>query len=86
MVFKTMDDVKGLKVKDILCKISQSSSSSDLDGELMANFARKVLDYPNAKAVYGIMYLNPPNEQPMGVNQFAQMVIKTAKLIVIRLT
>ena len=79
MTFNKPEDVKGLTGIQIICKISQNPSITPIDEKLMVGIAKKI-GFPNAQATYGIMYTNPPHEPPMGVDQFAQTLVKGLKL------
>jgi hypothetical protein len=76
-MFNTLEELKGLTPKEIITKISQSTSISPIDEKVMVTIAKKI-GYPGAQVTCGIIYLEA-GEQPLGVNQFAEMIVKMGK-------
>lgn len=78
MTFKTLDEMKGKTMLEVLEAIGNNSSIEHGDEQIAYYFASK-FGFKYAKVTCGIMYLQP-GEQPMGVNQFCAFVADKLKV------
>jgi len=75
MTFNTFEEMNGLTVLEVLTKLAECSSITTID-EQIARFYAKKLGLP-ITVTCGIVYIH--GEQPIGVNQFFQMLVKMIK-------